>query len=162
MSMLAIALIAVGLILIFMEIFLIPGFGPIGLVGGALIVIGVIIAGFTKGMWTAVIYSGITIAIVIPICAVGFWVMPRTKFGKAFILGTSENRETGFVSSSEELVDYIGKTGLSVTSLRPAGIVDIDGNRLNVVTKGEFIEKGKQVEILDVKGSRIVVGTQEV
>jgi membrane-bound serine protease (ClpP class) len=47
---------------------------------------------------------------------------------------------------------------MTLTPLRPAGIIDVEGVRLDVLTRGEFIEKGKEVKIIDIVGSRIVVG----
>ena len=158
MPILAIIFIAIGFILLFIEIFLIPGFGPVGAIGGVLMVVGIVIAGYRGGVETAVVYAGITIVLSLVLCAVGFWLMPRTRVGKAFILDTSETSESGFRSSSEELEKFAGKTGIAVTPLRPAGIVDIDGVRLDVLTRGDFIEKGAVVKVIKIEGSRIIVG----
>ena len=158
MSIAAIIFIAVGFILLCIEI-LIPGFGLIGIMGGVLMFVGVVIAGYMKGMWPAITYAGITIALSLVACVVGFWIMPKTRVGKAFILGVSEKRESGFRASPEELAKFTGKSGVTLTPLRPAGIMDIDGDRIDVVTRGEFIEKGEAVKVIEVEGSRIVVGT---
>ena len=53
----------------------------------------------------------------------------------------------------------VGRRGLTSSVLRPAGIADFDGVRLNVVTEGGFIEKDVSVEIVRVEGTRIVVRT---
>jgi membrane-bound serine protease (ClpP class) len=158
MPLLVIAFIALGFILVFIEVFLIPGFGPVGVMGGMLMAAGVAVAGYTQGVWTAVVYAAIVIALTLPTCAIGFWLMPKTKLGRSFIHSTSEYSESGFRSSSDELKKFIGKTGMTLTPLRPAGIIDVEGSRLDVLTRGEFIEKGKEVKIIDIEGSRIVVG----
>ena len=157
MSIAAIIFIAVGFILLCIEI-LIPGFGVIGIMGGVLMLVGIVVAGYMEGMWTGITYAGITIALSMVACVVGFWILPKTRVGKAFILGASEKSESGFRSSPEELEKFAGRSGVTVTSLRPAGIMDIDGNRIDVVTRGEFIEKGEAVKVIEVVGSRIVVG----
>ena len=54
----------------------------------------------------------------------------------------------------------VSKKGETLSVLRPAGIGDFDGVRLNVVTEGGFIDKGQPVEIVRVEGSRIVVRQQ--
>ena len=51
----------------------------------------------------------------------------------------------------------IGKRGVAITLLRPAGTVKIDRKRYSVVTQGEYIEKGKEIEIIEVEGNRVVV-----
>ncbi len=158
MPLLAIVFIALGFIFVFIEVFLIPGFGPVGVIGGLLMAVGVAVAGYTQGVQTAVVYAAVTILLLLPICAIGFWLMPRTKLGKSFIHSTSEYSESGYRSSSDELPKFIGKTGTTLTPLRPAGIIEVEGVRLDVLTRGEFIEKGKEVKIIDIEGSRIVVG----
>lgn len=158
MPLLAIIFIALGFIFVFIEIFLIPGFGPVGVMGGVLMAAGVAVAGYFQGVWTAMIYAAIIIALTLPVCAVGFWLMPKTKLGRSFIHSTSEYSEFGYRSSSDELEKFVGKTGMTLTPLRPAGIIDVEGVRLDVLTRGEFIEKGKEVKIIDIEGSRIVVG----
>ncbi len=157
MSVAAIIFIAVGFILLCVEI-LIPGFGLIGVMGGVLMFVGVVIAGYMEGIWTAITYAGITITLSLVACVVGFWILPKTRIGKAFILSASEKSESGFRASPEELAEFAGKSGVTLTSLRPAGIMDIDGDRIDVVTRGEFIEKGEAVKVIEVEGSRIIVG----
>ena len=56
---------------------------------------------------------------------------------------------------------FIGKTGTAHTPLRPAGIAELDGVRLSVVSTGDFIESGAPVRVIRVEGKRIVVGRIE-
>ena len=51
---------------------------------------------------------------------------------------------------------FLDKEGISVTVLRPAGTVDIEGIKIDVVTEGEFIQKGTKIKIIKVQGRRIV------
>ena len=152
-----IILIAIGVILVFLEIFIIPSFGPIGIIGGAVMVIGVILAGYRKGFDIALIYGSITFLATVILCVVGFWLIPKTNMGKSFVLNTSEHKEHGYASSSDELKSLVGKTGEVITPLRPAGTILMEKNRLDVLTQGEFINKGSVVEVVKVEGSKIVV-----
>jgi membrane-bound serine protease (ClpP class) len=161
-AMWAIIFIAIGFILLFIEIFLIPGFGPIGIAGAVLMAIGVAIVGYQEGVRRAVFYTGIAIVAALPLCGVGFWLIPKTKLGSSFILGAQESSQAGFRSSPEELERFTGKTGVVLTPLRPAGTMEIDGIRLDVLTQGEFIEKGEEVEVVKVEGSRIIVRAQSM
>lgn len=51
----------------------------------------------------------------------------------------------------------IGETGRALTELRPAGIAEIGGQRVDVVTEGEFIEEGATIEVTEAEGNRVVV-----
>jgi membrane-bound serine protease (ClpP class) len=157
MSVEAIIFIAIGFILLFIEIFLIPSFGPIGVMGAILMGVGVAIAGYREGLRTAIIYAGVTVGLALPLCGIGFWLLPRTRIGRSLILHAGERSDSGFTASPEDLNLLVGKTGETTTKLRPAGIAIIDGRRVDVVTEGEFIESGKTVEVIKVEGNRVLV-----
>ena len=72
-------------------------------------------------------------------------------------LRKSLKKTDGVTSQSEKLGGYMGKTGTTVTNLRPAGTARIDGRRVDVVSRGEFIEKDKPVIVIAVEGNRVVV-----
>jgi membrane-bound ClpP family serine protease len=72
-------------------------------------------------------------------------------------LKTSLSRADGFSSQSEELLAYNGKTGMAVTDLRPAGMAMIENKRVDVVSRGEYIEKGSAVVVLAIEGNRVMV-----
>ena len=55
------------------------------------------------------------------------------------------------------LEDYVGKTGVASTKLRPAGTALIESTRVDVVTTGDFIEKETEIVVVRVDGNRIVV-----
>lgn len=68
------------------------------------------------------------------------------------------NREDGAVSQPKEWELLIGKTGETITDLRPAGTILIDGKRTDVVSRGEYIQKGTSVIVVAADSNRIVVG----
>lgn len=72
-------------------------------------------------------------------------------------LRKSLKKADGVTSQSEILGGYMGKTGITLTNLRPAGTARIDGRRVDVVSRGEFIEKDKPVLVIAVEGNRVVV-----
>lgn len=63
----------------------------------------------------------------------------------------------GDVSFARDCSAYLGREGEAQTDLRPAGIVLIDGKKVDVVTSGEPVDKGRRVRVLKVEGNRIVV-----
>lgn len=65
---------------------------------------------------------------------------------------------SGFHSAPrEDFQAYVGKTGVALTPLRPAGTIRIDDKRLDVVTVGDFIVRETPVKIVNVEGSKIFV-----
>ena len=157
MSWLPIFLIGLGILLLFIEIILLPGFGAAGVPGILLIALGVGLVWLSSGWETALMYAGGVVIVTIPIAILGLWLAPRTKFGKSFILEAAEKSADGFQAPSQNLVNLVGKTGQAITPLRPAGAALIDGQRVDVVTGGEFIETDAEVEVIVVESNRVVV-----
>ncbi len=79
---------------------------------------------------------------------------PPTR-GDAASAGDAGNSALGI--ETEELTALVGRTGAAVTVLRPAGAIEIDGERIDVVTEGEFLEAGCKVRVVYVRGNRVVV-----
>ena len=67
------------------------------------------------------------------------------------------SRKEGVSSQSSELESYIGTQGNAVTDLRPAGIAVINGKRVDVVTRGEYLEKDSAIVVAAVTGNQIIV-----
>jgi membrane-bound serine protease (ClpP class) len=145
-------LFVLGLIMICLEIFL-PG-AIIGTIGGLALLSSVVLAfkqqGTVFGIWWLVGTLAVTLAgIYLAIKS-----FPRSRTGKILILQSSE---TGFVSGGEGLAVLVGKNGAAVSSLRPSGVAEIGGKRIDVVTGGEFIPAGKKITVVAVEGSRVMV-----
>ncbi|MDF2938950.1 MAG: serine protease, partial [Paenibacillaceae bacterium] len=93
----------------------------------------------------------------------GFVIYAFRKRGiwNKFILKDELKTELGYVS--QPVKEYLlGKTGKALTPLRPAGTAVFDGERVDVVTAGEFIGQGQPVTVVLVEGGRVVVSGQEV
>jgi membrane-bound ClpP family serine protease len=82
---------------------------------------------------------------------------PNSRLGKQFILSHEDRTDGGCISSKNEFQDMIGHRGNTLSPLRPSGIGQFGDKRVSVVTEGEFIVKGAQVEIVSAQGSRVVV-----
>ena len=141
--------------LMILEIFL-PGFGLPGISGIVLIGAGVIMAGIQHGMLMAVVILLVVIAL---LALVVSWVLRSASKGnyhsEIFL------KEKDDLHSRQDMQVLIGKAGRTTSVLRPAGIADFDGVRLNVVTEGSFIEKDTPIEIVGVDGARIVVRVRQ-
>jgi membrane-bound serine protease (ClpP class) len=86
--------------------------------------------------------------------------LPRLPVGRRLILDTGLSAAAGYASAPEEDRSWLGKSGTTLTPLRPAGIADIDGQRVDVVSEGEFVESGALITVIRVDGNRIVVRRQ--
>lgn len=157
MSWFLIFLIGLGVLLLFIEITLLPGFGAAGIPGMVLILAGVGLAWFQFGLKTGLIYGSAIVALTIPLAILGLWFFRRTRLGGSFILNTAANRADGFQAPPQDLVNLVGKSGKSITPLRPAGSALINDQRVDVVTLGDFIEAEVEVEVILVEGNRVVV-----
>ena len=67
------------------------------------------------------------------------------------------SREEGISSQPSDLDSYKDMHGTAVTDLRPAGIAVIDGKRVDVVTRGEYLEKDAEIIVTTVTGNQIIV-----
>lgn len=134
--------------------FFIPG-GIVGIVGIVAVIASIVMAG------ADVTHMLISVLIAISVAIVGMVIIMKV-FGKKLtilnnlVLKDATTTEDGYVSNVNR-IDLIGRTGKTVTPLRPSGIMDIQGERLDVVSEGAYIEAGKMVVIIKVEGSRIVV-----
>ncbi len=153
-----------GVILLLIELLIIPGFGVVGFLGIMAILTSLalsLVGRFEFMTWNDVqmALSKVTAAligsIILAVVLVKF--LPRTSFGKQVILQTTEERENGYVAQREDLSKLVGLVGKTTTPLNPSGIIFLDGNRYDVVSEAEFIEKNTQVKVIKVEGSRIVV-----
>lgn len=151
--MLVLLLFIVAVIFLYAELFL-PGavLGIIGLIAFVASIVFAFRQYETMGFWIAAAEL-VGVAVILMI---GLKRFPRSRAGKLLILGRSLDKKMGY-SGTEHLEKYIGKQGVSVTHLRPAGIAKIDSERMDVVTEGTFIDKDKKIKVVAVEGNRVVV-----
>jgi len=151
-----------GVVLLLLEIFVIPGFGFAGVLG-----IGALLAGLSLSLigagasWEFIMRAVARVVFSLLAALVGSLVLlrflPRLPFGRRLILETGLLVDHGYASAPESDRDWLGKRGTALSPLRPAGIADIDGERVDVVSAGDFIESGAPIIVTRVDGNRIVV-----
>lgn len=162
----------VGVALIAAEIFLIPGFGITGIAGAVCVFIGLILSfqEFTiprTPFDTEILHHNLLV-IIGSFLASSFVIillmkyMPGLPLFNRLILATAETQRYGFETiTSSSHIGIIGKRGIAVTPLHPAGHVELGETVLDVVTQGDFINIGQEVEIIEVDGNHIVVKAVE-
>ncbi|QKS43367.1 nodulation protein NfeD (plasmid) [Paenibacillus cellulosilyticus] len=149
----SVLLFILGLALLASELF-IPSFGILGTLGAIALVSGVVTASHDAlTALYALLIAFVVAAVIVYVLAKKY---SHRGIWNKFILRDKLSTEQGYVSNpSREMM--IGRTGIALTPLRPAGAVDIDGEKLDVVTDGRFIAAGVPVVIVAAEGARIVV-----
>ena len=143
-----------GILLVGVEVF-IPGFGIPGITGVILLILGIILGA------QSVFQAFILIVLVLVVLAVMLVLIYKSaKKGRIYrsplVLKNRLDESDGF-SAVEEMENHVGRRGVTLTPLHPAGTGDFGGMRLDIVSDSEFIEKGRPVRIVKVEGRRIVV-----
>ena len=152
-SVLSIILFIVGIGLIVVELFE-PGFGIFGALGVICLIICIFVTAQT--VVQGVIMTAVFFVIILIVLGIFLNVISKGRLPKKMILQESMTAEQGF-SGSDDMSFLLGKKGEVLTGCRPAGIVDFNGFRYDVVSRGEFIEKGVSVMVVEIEGNRIVV-----
>ncbi len=142
-----ITLFIIGLIAIAVELF-IPG-AIIGLCGAGCVVTSIIFAYIYVSNLLGHILLGLGICF-IPV----FFVSWYKLLSKTFSVRASEK---DFSSARDRLDDLLSEEGIALTTLRPSGIANIKGNKIDVISEGEMISKNTRIKVIDVKGNRIIV-----
>lgn len=124
---------------------MIPGFNVIGILGAMLIIFAVGYAYSESGIFGGTIALSGTLASGILL----FMMLWRSGAWDRFILSTTLKTEADAASRrSDARAQYLGKAGVAITPLRPTGIAEIDGQRVEVSTEGEFIAVGSKIRIV--------------
>ena len=156
----AIILFLVGFLLLLAEIFFIPGFGLAGISGIIAITISIFLT------FGNVIQATYSILIALSLSLVGFFLLiryiPSTRVWRKFILFTQQKKELGYTVETKELKKLKGKEGVTVTPLRPSGIVEVNNHKLNVITQGEYIDSNTKVRVLNIEGNKITVEAVDI
>ncbi len=162
-----IAIFIIGLILLAVELFVIPGFGVFGILG-----LLCILTGLTLGMvpndafdFTFVpsgdLFVALLTVILAAIAAIGliFFFAPKVNQWSAFstiALANTQRRDEGFTSTSYADT-LLGKEGVTHTRLMPSGKVLIDDELYDAYSRGEFIDRGEKITVISTEGTSIRV-----
>ena len=158
------AIFAVGLGLLLVEVIVIPGFGIAGLAGVGLMLGSIVVTQLGDfQLWNVDEIAAVIVRL--SASMVGAFVLslimlrslPRMASFNRLVLETETRASEGYVSSSREEDELLGEEGVTVSELRPAGIALINGRRTDVVTDGEFVAVDQVVEVVEVSGNRVVV-----
>jgi membrane-bound serine protease (ClpP class) len=159
-----IALVIAGLLLLALEVFVIPGFGIAGVAG-----LVALAAGLTTSLTGAgaslngalhalgrvalsALFASIASLLILPF-------LSRLPAGRKLVLGAAIAETPATAGGGRELGrrSLLGAVGTSLSALRPAGIASVNGERVDVVSQGEFVAEGERIEVIRDEGHRVVV-----
>lgn len=154
---------ATGLVLLGVEVFVIPGFGLFGVLGGIAVLGGIFMA-LLGGVPTAPDFTraGMVLTTSIIIVLISAWAIIRSLPGSSrlarsgvFLLARTD-RDIGYESAPHR-ADLVGREGTAITDLRPSGTVLVGEERVDVVSESEWIPAGSPVRVVSAEGYRHVV-----
>lgn len=163
-----ILLFVIGLVLVALELFVIPGFGVAGISGIVLVIAGltlsllnnvdfnfepVKIGSVSKALFTVI--GGASLGFVL-IIYLSSRIGAKGVF-REFALNTTLDNKEGFVGVAMENNDLVGKSGVASTVLRPSGKVNVEGVVYDAVSLEGFIEKGQTIKVIRFETGQIYV-----
>ena len=149
-----IMLLIAGLMLIGAEVF-IPG-GVLGVAGAIALIVAAGIGFTIFPAGTAVVIAISMIVMVGAVIALWIKLFPHTGIGRQMTAMRDLKDAKG---TEDNLADLVGKTGVTRSALRPAGFIEVENRRIDVVTQGEMIDSNTSVRITAVAGNRVIVET---
>lgn len=152
-TLLPLILFLIGISLILIEIFVVPGFGLTGLLGLGFTFGGIFLAFANPHEAIKVVSVSIILTTILIIITLTYF--PKSRFFKEVTLTATINS----AASKIENIRYIGKVGVAITDLNPSGRVKIDDEIIQVVSDGQFISKDTKVKVISDEGNIITVTT---
>lgn len=159
-----------GLTCLALEIFVLPGFGLFGLAGGVLVISSLVLASQTFVLPrndyqlhqlrnSLLTLTGAGIGLVVAVAAMRRY-LPHTPVLNHMVLAPPSSEEVSRINEREALarLDHLlGRRGTAFTPLVPGGKARIDDELVDVLTDGEFVDRGLPIEVVEVRGNRVVV-----
>ncbi len=163
-----ILLFVVGIILLLVEIFALPGFGIAGISGIVLVITGLslslienVVFDFSNVSLAKAIRSFAYVSLLVVISLVGsIWISSKLFTSSPFswlALKRTEDKEDGFVGAPMELAEMVGKEGEAFSILRPAGKVMIEGKVFDAVAETSWIDKGSRILVVKQEATQLYV-----
>ena len=155
----AIFLFFVCAVLLVIEIF-VPSFGLLTLSALACLAGGIGIF-FRQGMVTGWIGVGIAVVLVPVVWVIVYRMFPNTSFGKVVTLKGPKREKGDAIADTPQLSELVDKAGVVISPLRPVGICDFSGERVECVAESGYVDRGKNVKVIHVEGTQVTVRVME-
>ena len=145
-----------GIVMFIVEMFT-PGFGVAGGLGIASFAAIIVMQFLANSLTSALIVTAVLVLLLAVIIVLFIRSFQKGAISRSKLINTTAVEGDSSPVIKEKSMSLVGKTGTAVTALRPSGIADIDGVRMNVSTYGNFIEPGKEVVVTAVEGLNVFV-----
>ena len=167
-TFLAVLLFILGLVLIAVEIFVIPGFGVTGISGLVLVISSLVLVTLEKmpettqdwvNLGGTLTTFGLSMAAAVVGAVMLAWYLPSIPYANRLILkppGDEADLADG-PGPAPSYAHLLGAIGIAATTLRPAGKVQFGEDFLDVVAEGDYVNAGSRVQVIEIEGNRIVV-----
>ena len=167
-TMLAVLLFVLGLILIGLEIFVLPGFGITGISGIVLVIASLALVTLekmpeTSGDWldlgARLSTFGISLVAAIAGAFMLAWYLPHIPYANRLVLlpPSEDKADAAHLEEASARAALLGAIGVAETTLRPAGKARFGDDFLDVVAEGDYVNPGSRVQVIEIEGNRIVV-----
>lgn len=144
----------VGVALLVLELVAFPGFGIAG-IPGLVAVFASLYLSFRDARSALYVVGG-SVVMTALVGALAFRYFKVSRTGQRIVLRERLTSEQGYTAPAD-LQRWVGRTGRALTPLRPGGVIEVDGERLDASTEGEYLEPGTPVRVVRAEGLRIVV-----
>jgi membrane-bound ClpP family serine protease len=152
---LAVFLYLLSAVLLIAEVF-VPSGGVISIF--SLICLGGGLTIFFKHSTAAAVVGVIIALIMIPsVLIVAYKMFPNTRFGKAVTLEPPKREKGDAIPDTAQLKGLVGETGVVVSPLRPVGMVEFSGKRIECVAESGYIEIDTKVQVIETEGTQLTV-----
>jgi membrane-bound serine protease (ClpP class) len=155
------SLFVIGMLLVALEAFVIPGFGLPGILGAGILVWAAISAWDTLGPLWGMLFALISLLITVSMVV---WI-PKTRVGQRLTLRDRMTGTPGYDDEAKRAGVSVGATGSALTDLKPSGFALFGDDRVEVRSDGEWIDSGSPVVVTRMRDGRVFVernGASEV
>jgi membrane-bound ClpP family serine protease len=172
---LEVSLFVAGICCLLLEFFVLPGYAIFGLGGGILVLVSLILASQTSREWPQNAYqfaelqrslltiAGAGVGFVVVAVLLRKWLPSAPILGQVFLAPPS-GEEAQTISRREALIDLHelhGARGVAATQLTPSGKARFGSRLVDVITDGDVIRRGTQIEVVEIIGNRVIVRAVE-
>ncbi|UCF15717.1 MAG: hypothetical protein JSW59_20165 [Phycisphaerales bacterium] len=100
---------------------------------------------------------GIAVVMIPVVLVIAYKMFPKTRFGKSVTLNPPEREQGDAVPDTAQIKELLGAVGVVLTPLRPVGMCDFSGRRVECVAESGYVDKGKKVKVINVESTQLTV-----